>query len=182
MLAALDVLGNEDGGRQGPALAAGRKDSFTLCNSARHRKEVMCSAFCQKQLFFTTFFASTRQVISTAILRALCNADELYQSGTSIHVGHNPRLFPLAVSPKPCGFPPAGALIRLLLPGKDAVGYPPLVLHPKHWDTLPAPAQLHIPAQNSMVSFALLIRILSLCLIHIYITLYLSSVLHSKDL
>ncbi|OPJ67885.1 hypothetical protein AV530_002087 [Patagioenas fasciata monilis] len=41
--------------------------------------------------------ALTRQVISTAIQRALCNADELYQSGTSIHVGHNPRLFPLAV-------------------------------------------------------------------------------------
>lgn len=38
----------------------GEKDSFIACSSARHRGEVMCHAFHQKELFFTTFCVSTR--------------------------------------------------------------------------------------------------------------------------
>lgn len=69
---------------------------------------------------------------------------------------------PGCLVPQPCDFPPAGAPTYLLSPGKDAAEFPPPVPHPEHRHTVPAPAQLRVPARSSMASFPLLIRILFL--------------------
>lgn len=94
-----------------------------------------------------------------------------------------PAYLPWLFFPFPCYFPLAGAPIYLLLPGKGCCWVPIPGTAIPNTERLPAPAQLHVPTQNSLASFPLLIKMLFLCFeCYNLFTLCLSSVLSSKEL